>query len=137
MNPTIRHHYSGHMTEGQIYTQSSQAIPDQAMTIKEIYARYASGYPVGAFKTAQYTTDEMIDSPYATVDFKNMDLADREAYIKQMKQEKQEARERYDNAVKAQNERRKQAHLKKWIAQQKAGDVSQHVQKQNQDIKDE
>jgi len=64
--------------------QKSQTIPDQAMSIKEILARYSRGLPVEQFKP-HYDEAENTDDYFP--DPRTMDLAERQEFAEQVRQE--------------------------------------------------
>ena len=71
----------------QIYEQNegiSQTIPDQTMSIREIIDRYANGGIIERF-TPTYGEEE--DFTEMLPDLYKMDLADRQAYAEQFKEE--------------------------------------------------
>ncbi|AXH77877.1 MAG: hypothetical protein [Microviridae sp.] len=72
-------------------TQPSMTVPDQAMPMREIMRRYASGLPIAAGKVPIYEDPES-DLP----DLTNMDLADRQEYIEKAAQELKEVKQRLD-----------------------------------------
>lgn len=75
-------------TPGEVNGQPSLTVPDQAMSLKEILRRFASGIPMDAGKVPIY--DEENDLP----DFTKMDLADREALAQEYAEEVREIKER-------------------------------------------
>lgn len=88
---------------GEVHTGVSQTIPDQAMSTREIMNRFARGLPLNVGKNFTYDSDdENTDDPLATVDFKRLDLAEREQLINQIQNARDEAKKRYDDAVKRQ-----------------------------------
>lgn len=84
--------YSSQLFEKNYETndEPSLTIPDQTMSIKEILSRYASGLPVGGQKTALY--DETESEEYFP-DPRYMDLAERQEYAENYKQEFQAIKE--------------------------------------------
>lgn len=74
---------------GEINTQPSMTVPDQAMSMKEILRRFAAGIPIEAGRVPIY--DEENDLP----DFRKMDLAEREAYVQQYNEELDAIARRY------------------------------------------
>lgn len=66
---------------GEVNKLPSLTVPDQALDLKEIIRRFAAGIPMNVGKMPVF--DEENDLP----DFTKMDLADREAYAEQYRQE--------------------------------------------------
>lgn len=66
---------------GEINPLPSLTVPDKSMTVREIYAKYASGMPVGAMVNTPVYSDQ--DLP----DFRNMDFAEVEAWRRDAKEE--------------------------------------------------
>lgn len=71
--------------KGEVNTQISQTIPDQAMSIKEILERYARGLPIEQFKP-HYDDDDVTEDDYLP-DPRTLDLAERQELAEQFKQE--------------------------------------------------
>lgn len=71
--------------KGEINTQVSQTIPDQAMSIKEILERYARGLPIEQFKP-NYDDDGVTEDDYLP-DPRTLDLAERQEFAEQYRQE--------------------------------------------------
>jgi CRISPR/Cas system CSM-associated protein Csm2 small subunit len=71
--------------KGQVNKQKSLTVPDQAMSIKQIMERFARGLPIEQFKPIY---DENIDedSEYLP-DPRTMDLADRQEFAEQIRQD--------------------------------------------------
>lgn len=59
-------------SEGHYFTQPSQTVPDQAMSVREIMTRYANGQSVGGSHTEYW--DENEDN--IGINLKNLDLVD-------------------------------------------------------------
>lgn len=79
-----------HKTQAEKNTSPSLTIPDQSMSIPEIFRRFASGLPVGGQKVPFYDDNEENDLP----DPKTMDLADIQAYQEQAAAELMEIKQR-------------------------------------------
>nr|QJB19327.1 MAG: hypothetical protein [Microvirus sp.] len=45
--------------KGEVNTGLSMTVPDQAMTIQELYRRFANGEPLGAEREAYYDEDDL------------------------------------------------------------------------------
>lgn len=68
--------------KGQTFTQPSLTVPDQTMSLKEILSRHARGLPISGKTSPVYDeTEEYLPDPT------KMDLADRQQYAKQLKEE--------------------------------------------------
>jgi hypothetical protein len=59
--------------DNEVITEPSQTVPDQALTIREILKRYASGQPLGGGKEPIYEGEEGDG-----VDPRTLDLAERQ-----------------------------------------------------------
>lgn len=79
------HHYE---TNGK----PSMTVPNQAMTVRELIIRFASGIPLDAGKVPIYEGE--LDLP----DLDKMDLIEREAYYKELRQQRDEVELRVKNA---------------------------------------
>ena len=69
---------------GKVFTEPSQTVPDQTMSIRTILDRYAKGLPTTGMKIPIYEDgdiDNYIPDP------KTMDLAERQEYAKQARQD--------------------------------------------------
>jgi hypothetical protein len=62
-------------------TMPSMTVPDQTLSIREIATRYAHGIPFSDAKTPIYDGEDYMP------DFSKMDLADKQAYITELKDE--------------------------------------------------
>ena len=62
--------------EGKTFTQPSQTVPDQTMSLRTIMNRYASGLPVGGIKEAIWDDDA---ENALGVNPKSLDLVDMQA----------------------------------------------------------
>lgn len=117
----------------EVNTLPSETIPDDSFTMREIYTRFTSGYPINVHN---YTGDleEDLDSPYATVQWKHIDLAEREQLIKEIKEKQLEAKQRYDDAVKESVKRKNKAAFERAVkAQLAASKKPEKVEKADQD----
>lgn len=96
--PFIRTHYNSrsYIKHPEINNEPSKTIPDQAMTVMEIYRRFASGLPLSGQRVPMYDGEE------ETPDFNKLDLSEREAIIRETRQEIQEIEKRVaDRKMKA------------------------------------
>jgi len=59
--------------DNEVFTEPSQTVPDQALTIREILKRYASGQPLGGGKEPIYEGEEGDG-----IDPRTLDLAERQ-----------------------------------------------------------
>jgi len=58
--------------KGKVFTQPSQTVPDQSMSIKTILERYARGLPVGGRLDEYYDEEDTLPNPLT------LDLAERQ-----------------------------------------------------------
>lgn len=77
----------------EVNNMPSCTIPDQSMTVQEIITRFANGLPVDGQRVPVY--DDDVDMEFVP-DLAHMDLADREAYIDQAKQNVAELQQKLD-----------------------------------------
>lgn len=73
------------LVDAETFTQESMTIPDQSMTLREILTRHAQGLPLSDNgRVAFYDYDDPdltdIDSAVELENYKNMDLADQQAF---------------------------------------------------------
>lgn len=94
----FKNHYNHRdvKSPGEKNTGVSMTIPEQAMTIKEIVSRYASGLPVSGARVPIYTGEDD-DMP----DLEHMDLADREAALIEAKERLDEIKSKLSAKAKA------------------------------------
>lgn len=59
--------------DNEVFTEPSQTVPDQALTIREILKRYASGQPLGGGREPIYEGEEGDG-----IDPRTLDLAERQ-----------------------------------------------------------
>jgi hypothetical protein len=59
--------------DNEVFTEPSQTVPDQALTIREILKRYASGQPLGGGKEPLYEGEDGDG-----IDPRTLDLAERQ-----------------------------------------------------------
>ena len=79
--------------KAKVFTEPSQTIPDQTMSLQTILERYAKGLPVGGMKNPIYEDadiDDYIPDP------KTMDLAERQLFAKQAKYESKNIIDNYN-----------------------------------------
>lgn len=96
----------------------SLTIKDKSMSVQEIVRRFASGLPLTGIKTTFYEEDPEL--PY--VDFAKMDLAEREAHLKQAS----------DHVANLKKQMRKLAADKKAQEQQKLEQLQLELKQQQQ-----
>jgi hypothetical protein len=77
---------------GQTFTQPSETIPDQTMSMRTILEKYAKGLPLGGSKDGIYSDDPENDSG---IDPRTLDLVD----IQRMKLENKEQVDRLTKKV--------------------------------------
>ena len=73
---------------GEINNEPSMTIPNQAMTVRELMIRFASGLPLKGQKVPIYEGDEEIP------DIDKMELIEREEYYLELKKQREEVEER-------------------------------------------
>lgn len=96
MKPKFKSHYDfTDPKQGQRFTQPSQTVPDQTMSIPELIRRYAQGLPLGAPKVPMYTDGE---DPMNGINFKKLDLSEQYDTIRSFNNELNETRQRLKNA---------------------------------------
>lgn len=99
----------------------SNTVPDQSLTIREIYTRYASGRSLTGTRDPQYDWKEGDPHPFTfddiMPDIGRMDLADRQAILESAKEELDEVKKRLNNiaAAKKRDQARREAELKKRV----------------------
>lgn len=107
--PVIKYHFNsqwqGEKATFQSFTLPSRTVPDQSYTVQEIMTRFASGLPIEGIKVPVFQEEDAPNLP----DLAKMDLAEREAYVKQTEQQVKEIRERLNKMAL----KRKQAKQKK------------------------
>lgn len=85
----------------------SEAVPNQSMTIQEIYKRYASGRPLMGVASPIFDDDG--NSPYPLTfddfmpDVTKMDLADRQEIMEMAKEHLEEVKKKLNNLAKSRN----------------------------------
>lgn len=89
MKPKIQTPWNRVGDHGEKNTKPGITIPDQSMSVKEIMDRFARGLPVGGMRVPIYD-GENDDMP----DLRNMDLADRQAYMEAAQEEYEILQER-------------------------------------------
>lgn len=89
--------------KGEVNNMPSETLPEQSMTISEIYNRYARGLPLES-KVPIYQGEEQ-EFP----DLQHLDLAEREEIILQHKQELEEIKQRQKKAEQRKKSERTQA----------------------------
>jgi hypothetical protein len=91
----VKNIYSSQLFEKnyEVNDEPSLTIPDQTMSIKEILNRFASGLPVGGQKQALY--DETESEDYIP-DPRYMDLAERQEFAENYREEFQQIKERVE-----------------------------------------
>lgn len=98
----VRNQFNYQITKGKNITMPSQTIPDQTMSIKTILERYSKGLPVSGYKAPIY---EDGDIENYIPDPRRMDLAERQQFAKQAKQESKNIMENYNISTKRQSQR--------------------------------
>lgn len=93
----FKNHYNGRnedlfFKDHEINLKPSLTIPDQTMPIKTIMERYARGLPFSDVKTPMYYGDDLI----VPQDFHKWDLADRQEYAEQRKQELNDLKNKFE-----------------------------------------
>jgi len=83
---------------GEINNQPSKTVPNQAMTVRELIIRFASGLPLDAGKVPIFEGDT--DLP----DIEKMDLIEQHAYYDQLMADRKAVEDRVTNARKKQEE---------------------------------
>lgn len=71
-----------HTVHTYVKDSTSQTVPDQTLTMRQLLDRYSRGIPIGNAKTPIYDGEDV--NP---VDVEHMDLADREDYFNSIKTE--------------------------------------------------
>lgn len=79
----------------QKFTQASQTIPDQSLTMRQLFDRYAKGLPLEAKDPVYYGEDDEIP------DFKKMDLTEIDEYKKNLSADIEEKLEKSKRRKKA------------------------------------
>lgn len=54
----LRHSLNYEGSKGEVNTQPSETVPDQSLTVKEIYQRFASGRPLSKSRNLHFTGDD-------------------------------------------------------------------------------
>lgn len=88
--PIIRNHFNSRyfFKNMEVNSQPSLTVPDQAMTVQELLARFASGLPLSMGKVPQYDGEEEM------TDLDKLDLAERQEILLAAKKEIVEINER-------------------------------------------
>lgn len=77
-----QYNYRAQPRSYQVFKKPSLTVPDQSMSIREIFLRYARGLPLGApVHLAMFDEDDEFP------DVSKMDFADRQAFLDEMKDE--------------------------------------------------
>ena len=110
--PVIKNHYNGRYfpKTHEINTQPSKTVPNQAMTVKELIIRFASGLPLTGAKIPIYEGSEEFP------DINRMDLIERELYYLDLKKQREEVEER----VKGRRVKAEQMKMEKVISERVA-----------------
>ena len=87
------HDKSTRVSKFQVFTQPSQTVPDQTMSIPELIRRYAQGLPLGAPKVPMYEEDPEQDL-LGGMNWNKLDLSEKSQFIKSAKNEIQEITKR-------------------------------------------
>jgi len=128
-------HYKNHSNQKEKEsTQPSLTVPNQSMTIREIYQRYASGRSLSGVANPVYDYDGNskyeIDFDDYMPDISKMDLADRQEIMESAKEQLDEVKKRL-NAVAAARKREasdKEAELLKKIKKLEENQATQSGQ---------
>lgn len=125
VQPKFKSHYNSHFFPKQKeivnQTQPSLTVPNQSMTIQEIYKRFASGRPLSGVSDRDYDYDGVnqhgFDFDDIMPDISKMDLADRQEILENAKLELDEVKRRLDSIARARKQQadKKQADLEKKI----------------------
>lgn len=89
-------------------SKPSMTIPDQSLSIRELYDRFQSGLPLQGVKDAVYYGEDD-DFP----DLAKMDLADRENYIKGVREELEEFKTKRSAQIDAKRREKEEAAFQK------------------------
>lgn len=105
--PTFKNHHNATAFAKRYETPSgeSQTVPNQSLTIQEIYKRYASGRPLMGNINPVYDDDGTgkitLDFDDYMPDLSRMDLADRQSIMEQAKAELDEVKKRLNATASA------------------------------------
>lgn len=80
---------------GEINTTPSITLPDESLTIRQVFARFSSGRVEGLARDTYYDDESDLLSPYVTMDFEHMDIAERNLIMEEIRQKRAEALENY------------------------------------------
>lgn len=96
MRRAIKHplNYSQIGYKGQVFTQPSQTVPDQSLSIREILDRFARGLPIDGERVPVYD-----DSEDALPDPSHLDLAERQELAEDYRREIASIKERSQRSV--------------------------------------
>lgn len=88
--PVVRNHFNSRffMKRWEVNNLPSLTVPDQAMTVQELLARFASGLPLSGGKVPQYDGEEEM------TDLDRLDLAERQSILEAAREEIREINER-------------------------------------------
>lgn len=109
--PHFQTHYINHSNQKEkVSTLPSETVPNQSMTITEIYKRYASGRSLSGIKNPVYDDDgnrgfDLTFDDYMP-DLTKMDLADRQEIMENAREQLEEVKKRLNGIASA---RKKQA----------------------------
>lgn len=122
-------HYAGSIPGlEKISKKPSNTLPNQSMTITEIYKRYASGRSLSGVRSPEYDDDGSgklnIDFDDYMPNLETLDLADRQQILEHTRLELDEVKKRLDGIAKARklNQSKKEAMLLKRIQDLEKGD---------------
>lgn len=125
VRPRFKNHHNAHQFDSRIEIidkkNPSLTVPNQSMTINEIYSRYASGRSLSGVQNPPFDDDgsgkiELTFDDYMP-DLNTLDLADRQAIMEDAKQQLDEVKKRLNavTAAKKQAQAKKEAELQKRI----------------------
>lgn len=91
--PKFKNHFnrSDFPVKGEVNNLPSETIPDQTMTVREIFHRYAKGLPIVGQKVPIYEGE---DDPMEGVDLRSLDLSERHDMLKETKSAVKELQEK-------------------------------------------
>lgn len=113
-NPKFKNHHNAEkFSFGYEFVDTTipdSAVPNQAMTIREIYSRFASGRSLSGVKTPEYDDDgsrlvELSLDDYMP-DLNTIDLADRQEILENAKIQLDTVKKKLDGIAKARKQQR-------------------------------
>ncbi len=82
-------------TEGQKFTQPSQTVPDQTLTVRELLVRHTRGLPLDGYREPIYDEDETSQG----LRLESLDLVDKQQLMASAKETQEKAKAEYKKRI--------------------------------------